>query len=299
MIDRTLAVASILFAVVLPGIASAADDDYAYPPLTNDLAPGYEFTGPEATDIVGVGLGMTRKDAEAAMQAAVPGGELQPGMGGGEQVIGVSDGRGTEVGFVYYPSDSIYAYSGDDGAGTKQSERLEVKYSTALTGERVTSIERDLEFGTQVQPSLPDFVKALEAKYGPPTARQDPTPGAGILDLWFGWKNGKRAMLGRKEAAEFPGVALNTSPFYNCLVLGFNRGGYSYMQQRTDEWPGCTAVLSVKIFVGRRDDLIKTVQMDFYDHRRWYDSAVVADKYLADAFNAALNTTPNAPAPKL
>jgi hypothetical protein len=285
-------VVSTALAVMLWATGYAVAQDY--PPLIEDLPPRYDLNADGAIDILGVELGQTREDAYRAMQAAFPGVEITSR----EDVIGLRDNRGNAVSFAHHSRDSLSVSTKDFEANTGQSTRLEVRYTTAISGERVVSIARNEEYNDNDQPALADLVAALEAKYGEAAARVDPLRGAGLVTIYFGWNNGVPAVLTEAQRETFGRMRImQDDPYYDCLDRVFNLGSYGFVQERVDAYPGCTLVMKVQIFPGRRDDLVSSFSMELTDYRRWYDNGVATDAFLIEAFEQALSSTGAGDAP--
>lgn len=238
--------------------AQAAD----FPPVVNDLAQGYDFADGHSPDMVGIALGMPRGDALAAIKTAYPDAML----GGGKDSMSVGDGK-NHFTASYYRSDNATAMLPESDGDAS----MEVTYTTSLTGERVAGIFRVMHYGTN-EPSMPEFVAAVTAKYGQPSLTLPTVNGRKGQTLLFVWKDGRLVPMSEDELGSQTGPG-------QCMNAVAN-SDYSYIIGTKDQYPGCTAVMVIELKPGPRDDLISEIDMRMTDYRRRFDNAVETNRYM-------------------
>jgi hypothetical protein len=266
------------------GATSSLANAQELPPLLNDLPPGYNMEDSLVLDILGVALGQPREEARAAIAAAFPGVNINPE----EVAVAVNDGRGNAFAMRHYSSDNVAAFDYDG----LHRIYLQANYSTATTGERVTEVMREADFGDN-QPDANAFIAALKAKYGEPSLARSTSGG---FELHYVWYEGKPVQIAEER---IPDERFDSEPSpVKCLDIS-RYGGYTFVQDREDRAPGCTVHLVVEITYGRRDDLMQMMRMTIVDHRRLFDNAVLTDTYMSQELDKVIASSGAAAAPAL
>lgn len=238
---------------------SALAQDVPYPPLLSDQPPGYEFADGQPVDILGIALGMPRREAATRLQEIVPGKQVNPR----ENIVEISDSGGNSASARYHFGDVI------SGQVEGRDVRLELTYTTAVGGERVSIIDREEKF-TGDQPGAAAFQEALAAKYGEPTHVNEyrPRQGGGFTTLQWHWIEGKLLPPSDRR------------PQGNCE--NSLASAYVFSSRRLDSREGCTAFLEVQIWPGARQDLMSRISMEMIGHLRIYENGVATDAWFAE-----------------
>jgi hypothetical protein len=246
-------------------------------PVVSDLAPGYDLEGGKALDIKGIALGMTRGEARAALDALFPGNvkEFDSNFSGGEgSVVVMRD---------YVAWDEV-----PTPKGTGNSETMKAEYTNQLSGGRVISVRRSLEYVTG-QPSVKETLQTLVAKYGPPTLTNDLSyQGMEYVYVWF---DGKLVpAVSQADVDAFGKQQDWQNPPKNALWCLDHRvlqhvysTTYSYEASgSSDVAPGCTAYLDVVATPGDSPDMLRRLEVTLVDHQRILDAAAISDKWLTE-----------------
>jgi hypothetical protein len=240
-----------------------------YPAAIEDHAPGYDIADGSIVDVLGISLGMPMADAVAVLQTLYPKAEGH----WYDDAPSAQDEHGNVASFSYR---SRVGFAGSDGKGS--SGNVYLNFTTSLSGSRVSSISRSERFDTGNQPGLPEFLAAMEAKYGPPTINLNPE---GFIHFYHIWYEGKHVtMTAEQWAKESRNGFPEPSPARCRDIYGW--GSYVFQEERREKYPGCTVVMDVTIFAGERDNVMNSLEIELTDYQRWLDDNTVADKYLRD-----------------
>lgn len=250
----------------------------AWPPVLRDLGPKHRLPPDGTFDILGMELGATPAIIEAKFKELFPGATPNGGNAG----IGIGDNRGNSVQFLHFPETSIY-FRGNDGV----TENARVTFTTKVNESRAFQIARTVNYPDATQASLPELLAALKQKYGAASYENRRNIQSRYFTLHFVWYDGRRVTVSEEQIAR----EQYSSPPSPAKCLNVSTSAYSFNNSRRDEAPGCIAHMSVQINLGKRDDLVRSIEFQLRDIRRSYDNNVETDKFLTDEFEKKVRGT--------
>lgn len=250
-------------AMMMTATAALGQSEADYPPVISDLLPAYNLSQGAFPAVLGVTLGMTFAEAEALLSPRV-----LDQIESTEEIFSIShpnDGR--QFGFAYRTEFTTRLKTDVP----QSAEYFSATLTSNLTGGRIASILRGVSYAStapDIKPNYDSTVASIIATYGQPSIQTD-------RRLYYVYWNGELDRSGSE-------TRLN-----QCRHVGSKRY-YAFDQNRLDEYPECTALLEIEL---RRDvnvnKSLSEFRLEFFDYRRSYDDAVMADQYLMDGLNAA------------
>lgn len=280
---------ALLTAVSISAFALAQD---APPfPVVNDLPEGWELSGGGgAVDVVGISVGMPREAAEAAVYSAL---EAAPGSIKPPQQKHSKRGKfGTSVDYTYF---SGFAGEKRTGGRDGQREAIRLTYTTGVSGERVLSAMRTLEWPHEETPNLSDILAALTEKYGEPSvASHEPHHRRGTL-FWV-YANGQKVTYPTEAVA-------GEIPHSQCPLWEDGWSNYSsyWNPPSMESVKDCAIVIEARYFSPpKSDELVKSLTVQVRGPSRAVENYNATDAFMsAEVSKKEEEATPEPSKPKL
>ena len=288
---------ALLAAVSISAFALAQEPAPSFP-VVNDLPEGWDMGGADMpVDILGVKIGMPREQAVATISSELP---IDPTtIVESAQEKGIADQYGTQVFFKY-----VYWWNAWTPQGGASRDYVQLSFSTGISGERVTGIQRKTEWSSE-KPRVAAIEAALTTKYGPPTYSSD--LGGGKVFAW-GYFQGQKFQIDEATARRLdatpdaPGCLWNflTVPTYDYEpepMPGSAQGRRHFESLKKD----CNVVMTVTIsYDSDSPGLVRSMETLMAGPKRIYENFLATDVFLDKALEEAVGNASGGPAaPKL
>ena len=251
--------------------SSDSDDtisiEVADPPVIRDLPPKYNMADAVTTDIQGIDLGAPRSSTLTLLRS----------LSRNEDVISdvrlenYKDRKGRQVKFGITVADSAMLPI-EDG----KQDSISVKYTTPISGERVTAVSRNVQWPKKAGPNSNEYVESLKNKYGDPSYYREITNNGHTFTMLWIYYDGKKEYIDKPLLG---GVGARSCAFV------YRDVGYYYNElegMRNDTHSGCTVTVEVSMVA--YDGLLGSAMINITDWRRYYDNAIATDEYIKMLF---------------
>ncbi|MGE3307530.1 MAG: hypothetical protein AB7I52_16365 [Rhizobiaceae bacterium] len=244
---------------------------------------------PAAFDILGIPLLAKPQDVDGLLDQA------KYTVVSYEEGRGLGDGRGNEVSFNYGRNLTLLNAKGSG------FDKVQVHFSSNLTGNRVYSIHRNFVFDKEV--ATPDLVKAFTEKFGAPSYE-----GIAYGSYLMGWTyaNGALAVSNIDEYQKHGSLESSEGgkTVYRCEaatldISGTGVVGYSFIQNRENKHAGCNGGIKIEMDVGARDDLARGVRMLVWDYDLAFQDLTAQDQFMLRALEEVISGKEGGELPKL
>lgn len=288
---------ALMTAVSISAFAMAQEPGAAPPfPVVNDLAEGWEFNGqPAPFDVLGITIGMPREAAMAKADESLQPTEYAKSLA--EEETGIAGEYGIQV-FYRFP----WAYQARSEMPTGTVDSLFIHFTTGVSGERVSGLEREINWAGPDAPRMPDLIASLTEKYGAPSYG-DLSKGSAF---WIYYK-GEKATL---PEGNWAGKRTKDAPTACAFDGPVSRYYYEPeppvppKRDRLLDRKDCSGVLLVVIYEDRGvPGMAKQMKITMGGLQRQYENFMATDKFLEDELAKKMGADSAAPpdskAPKL
>ena len=257
-------------------------------PVVRDLPRSFSIPATVTTDILGVDIGMPRKDAYAVMgRYTAPYGCC---AGSGSRVFLSMGSVNVAKQYWYQATTKIFELDGD-------SQSLDVYFTPTLIGARIAAISRWVSFSKRNVPAA-QFELSLVGKYGAPSTKIAGKGGAGSPDLyvWL-WGPGGKIDLSNVTVSSFGTIDEKQALPGKCaaytakLAKEFPKAQY-YKDQIEDPFDGCNVGLTVAATLSAIPGRVESAQFSLVDFRRFTEQQQAVKNFLEDELKKRIGSQP-------
>lgn len=205
---------------------------------------------------------------------------------------GLRDGRGNEVSFSY--GEAIISLK------KKHSfDSIQIHLTSPLLGNRAYSVYRNVTFPDQV--SVEALTKALKDKYGQPSFEGSTSS---KHELNYVYHKGQRMEVDYNSYKKNKYSDADVRQVYNCFITrldvsGSSRRVYRFKENRSKKHDGCNGGIAINLHFGKRNDLVKRMDMHIWDYDLAFKNNATQDIFLLEELNKIIAGQDGAAAPKL
>jgi len=201
---------------------------------------------------------------------------------------GLTNGKGLDVSFNYGPSHMKLSKDVPTGFDV-----LNIKFTSNLTGNRVSSIMRGVE--PEQAYDFNSLTDSLKAKFGEPSLITELPPYSVEYQYFF---HAGEQIMSPDQTTWTPRIR-ECRYMRNNVPWGEATAQYQFKEQRQKNVTECSGAIEIKLNLGARSDLVDSMQIIVYDYDLVHKDLVAQDQFLVRSLEEKANSQVGTSAPKL